>query len=225
MLNRQVLRHIDRFDRAQTITTTPSGDFGWTLTKTAAAGSPTMACVNGGALNITLAANNEAENMCLSQNDILPYLWDHVQHVWFVARAPVAFVSGDTCFFGIGNGRNDAVALITQKAVFKLVAATSLTAVVIDSKDGTTALSNIATGATLTSTFKKFQLDFTQGLKDVRFFIDGARVALSQAFDLSALAGSNNFQLMAQLQKTATTNVPQLELAEVGIQFVTNQGA
>lgn len=226
-VNRGVITKYDNFDRAFTPTTTPAGEFGWTLADTSASGSPTMACVtdDGGALNGTLAATNEIENICLYQNDILPYDWAKIQWVSFIMKAPVAFVSGDTFFFGVGNARNDAVASITEKFVFKVVAATSLTAVVIDTKDGTTAVSNTATGQTMTSTYKKFTIDFTHGLADVRAYIDGARVAASTTFNLSAITSGNNCQLMVQLQKTATTNVPQFQLSQVGIQYSYADGA
>lgn len=226
-VSRGVVTKYDNFDRAFTPTTTPAGDFGWTLADTSSAGAPTMACVtdDGGALNCTLAADSEVENMCLYQNNILPYDLAKLHWVSFVMKAPVAFVSGDTFFFGLGNARNDAVASVSVKTVFKLVAATSLTAVVIDTKDGTTAQTDVATGQTLTSTYKKFLIDFTNGLADVRFFIDGARVAASTTFNMSGITSGQNVQIMAQLYKASGTNVPQFQLSQVGIQYSYADGA
>ncbi len=224
---RGVVEKVDNFDRAYTPTTTPTGEFGWTLADTSSAGAPTMACVtdDGGALNCTLASTSEVENMCLYQNDILPYDWRKIQYVEFIMKAPVAFVSNDTFFFGLSSARNDAVASISEKALFKVVAATSLTAVVIDTKDGTTALSNIATGKTMTSTYKSFKIDFTNGIADVRFYIDGERVATAQLFDLSALTAGNNCQIIAQLYKASGTTVPQFQLSRVAIQYTYGDGA
>jgi hypothetical protein len=228
MINRRVVEKIDEFDYPFTYTTTPTGPFGWRITDTSAAGTPTYlndTSQDGGAAVLTLEATNEIQNVCLSQNDILLYDWAQIQYVEFICKGAVAFVSGDTVFFGVGNARNDAVASITEKMVFKLVAATSLTAVVIDIKDGTTATSNIATGETLTTAFKSFAFDFQNGLADVRAYINGARVAKGTTLNMSALTSGNNCQLMAQLQKTATTNVPNLTISRVKIRYKVAEGS
>ena len=226
-VNRYTTLQFDDFNRAQTYTTTPTGAFGWRITVTAAGGTPTYLTTSqdGGAAVITLAATNEVENVSFTQNDVLNYDWRALQWVEWTVRSSTGFTSGDTCFFGVGNARNDAVASITEKAVFKLVAATSTTAVVIDTKDGTTAISDIATGNTLSSTYKKFTIDFTNGIADVRFYINGARVATSQTFNLSALTSGNNCQLMAQLQKTATTSVSDFQISRVALQYTVAEGA
>jgi hypothetical protein len=106
-----------------------------------------------------------------------------------------------------------------------MVAATSTTAVVIDTKDGTTAVSNTATGATLGTTYKKFGIDFTNGLSDVRAYIDGSRVAAGTTFNLSGLTAGNNFQLMAAAYKASGTTTPLFQISRVAIQYVTSDGA
>lgn len=226
-VSRKVITKVDNFDRAQSYTTTPAGEMGWTIADTSSAGTPTYANVtdDGGAVNLTLDNTSEAQNVCLYQNDILPYDLAHIQWVEFIVKAPVAFVSADQVVFGIGSARNDTIGSITNKFLFKLIAATSLTAVTIDTKDGTTAVTGTATGQTLTSTYKRFLIDFTNGLADIRAFIDGSRVASGTTFNLSAITAGQNVQLMAQLQKTSSANVPQLQISRVAIQYTTADGA
>ena len=62
----------------------------------------------------------------------------------------------------------------------------------------------MATGATLGSTYKRFVIDFAGGKSDVKFYVDGARVAASTTFDMSNY--SAGFQPYVQIQKTADTN-------------------
>jgi hypothetical protein len=47
-------------------------------------------------------------------------------------------------------------------------------------------------------------IDFTGGKSNVKFFIDGQRVAASTTFDMSAY--SSGLQPIIQLQKAANTN-------------------
>lgn len=225
-VSRQVITKTDNFDRAQAYTTTPAGEFGWTIADTSSSGTPTYLNVtdDGGAAKLTLESTSEAQNVSLYQNDVLPYDWAKIQYVSFIVKFPVTPTSGDTIFFGLANARNDAIASITEKIAFKLVAATSTSAIVIDTKDGTTAVSNVAAGS-LTTTYKKFLLDFTNGLADVRAYIDGSRVASGTTFNLSAITSGNNCQIIAQIQKTATTAVSALQLSQVQIQYVTADGA
>lgn len=227
-VSRGVITKVDNFDRAQAFTTTPAGDFGWTIADTSSSGTPTYLCVteDGGAASLLLDSTSEVQNVCLYQNDVLNYDWAKLQWVEFTVKAHVAFVSGDTFFFGVGSARNDAVASISEKFVFKVVAATSLTNVVIDTKDGTTAVSNVATGASIgADVYKKYVIDFTNGLADVRAYIDGARVAAGTTFNLSAITAGNNCQLMAQIQKTSSTNVPNPYISRVAVCYSYADGA
>jgi hypothetical protein len=153
------------------------------------------------------------------------YDWNLIQYIEWTVKGLIPFVSGDTLFFGLSSARNDAIASISEIIAFKLVAATSLVNVVIDTKDGTTAVSNTATGETMTSSYKKFALDFSNGLADVRAFINGARVAPTKTFNLSAITAGHNCQIIHQIQKTATTNVPNLTISRVKIQYKVAEGS
>ena len=73
--------------------------------------------------------------------------------------------------------------------------------------------------------YKKYVIDFTNGLNDVRAYIDGARVASGTTFNLSAITAGDNCQLMVQVQKTSGTNVSNIQVSRIGIQYVTSDGA
>jgi hypothetical protein len=228
MINRRVVEKSDEFDYPYTYSTTPGGTFGWTIADTSAAGAPTYlntSTEDGGAAGLTLASTSEIENVCLYQNDVLMYDWATIQYIEFIVKGLIAFTSGDTLFFGLSSARNDAIASISEIIAFKLVAATSLTAVVIDTKDGTTAVTNTATGGSLLTTYQKFAFDFSNGLGDVRAFINGARVAAGTTFNLAAITAGHNAQLIVQLQKTATASVSNLEISRVKIQYRVAEGA
>ena len=227
MLSRKVVLKEDNFDMAYTPTTTPVPPWGWTLKKTAAAGSPALACVSedDGCMDFLLEATSEAQILDLFQNDVVNFRWDMLQYASFLVQQAVAADAVTTLFFGLTNARNDAVGSVTRKAIFKVLGSTDTTAVVIDTADGTTTNTNIATGQVVGATYVEYLIDFTQGLGDVRFYINGARVAASTTFSLAALAGANRCQVNMQLQKASGTGVPESRLSKVAVQYRTADGA
>jgi hypothetical protein len=86
-----------------------------------------------------------------------------------------------------------------------MVGATSTTAVVVETDDAVRDNDDIATGATLGTAFKRFVIDFTGGKSNVKFYINGFRVAASTTFDMSGYSGG--LQPYIQLQKASNTNV------------------
>jgi len=212
MVTRDVRRFVEDWDRNQVIATGGANPNGWTLKKTAAGGAPTLQTISsdGGAVQCVLAATSEAEIMTLYQGDILflPVGQGNLQLVeWLMEVAAIDAVT--TLVFGVANAQNDVVNSITKCALFKILGSTSLTNIVIDARDGTNSFANIATGVTLAGVTKKFKIDFQNGLKDVRFYVDQQQVAAGQKFDLSNLAATDRFQPFVQLQKASGTGVPQ----------------
>jgi hypothetical protein len=63
----------------------------------------------------------------------------------------------------------------------------------------------VATGATLGTAFKRFVIDFTGGKSNVKFYVDGDRVAAATTFDMSGY--SAGLQPIVQIQKAVNTNV------------------
>lgn len=215
MVTRGVITNVENFDRAQAFTTTP-GEGGWTIADTSSAGTPTYLCIteDGGAAKLTIAATSEAEIVTLYMNDVLPLDLANLQRVEFVAK--VAGIDAVTTLtFGVGSARNDTDDSVAVNAWFRMEGSASTTAVVCESDDGTTDLDDKATGETLSSTYKKFVIDFTNGLSDIRFFIDGARVAASTTFTLASITAGQNVQPIIQLQKASGTGVPSITIAQI----------
>lgn len=215
MISRGVENWCDMFDRAQAFTTTP-GQNGWTIADTSSAGTPTYLCVteDGGAARLTLASNSEAENVCLFMNDVLPFDLRQLLRVDFIAQVS-GVDSATTIVFGVGSARNDTPDSVATNAWFRIEGSASTSALVVETDDGTTDNDDRATGQTLSNSYKKCSIDFSQGISDVRFFIDGERVAASTTFSMASATAGQNVQLMAQVQKASGTGVASLTIARV----------
>lgn len=174
----------------------------WLIDDTSASGTPTYVR-NASAAVLTLAATNEVENVCLHHGDALSFDIDDIQTVEMRVKVS-GCTSGTTIVWGVGSARNDDPDAVTAHASFKMVGADSTTAVVVETDDGTTDLDDKATGKTLSTTYKRFVIDFTGGKRDVKFYIDGERVASSTTFDMSGY--SAGLQPIVQIQKAANTN-------------------
>ena len=102
----------------------------------------------------------------------------------------------------MASARNDAIDSIANHASFRLIGSNSL---VVETDDGTTDLDDKATGQSLSTTYKRFLIDFTGGKSDVKFYVNGIRCAASTTFSMAAATGS--LQPYVQIQKTADSNV------------------
>lgn len=215
MISRGTLEFCDNFNRAQAFTTTP-GQNGWTIADTSDAGTPTYLCVteDGGAAALTLAANSEAENVCLYMNDVLPLDLAQLQYFKFIAKVS-GVDSVTTITAGLGSARNDTPDSVSVSAWFRLEGSASTSAVVVETDDNTNNRDDVATGTTIGGTYKTFLIDFSQGLSDVRFYIDGERVAASTTFDMSDVASGQNVQPIFQVQKGSGTGTPAIQIAQV----------
>jgi len=216
---------VDEFNRAQVLSATP-GQNGWTIADTSSAGAPTYlaATEDGGKMVLTLANNSEVENVCMFQNDVLMYDLAHLSNVWYVVK--LASMDAVTSIaWGVGNARNDTLDSVTNHAWFRMEGGTSTTAVVVETDDGTNDNDDTATGATLAGTYKRCLIDFSQGLSDVRFFIDGARVARGTTFDMSNVTSGQNVQPIVQIQKTAAAGTAAIHIAQFGVTYKTSYGS
>jgi len=176
----------------------------WAVADTSAAGTPTYATVSPsatGEVALTLAATNEVENVCLSFGDRLCFDVDNLQRAEFRVKVSGITSAATSVAFGLASARNDAIDSIANHASFRLIGSTSL---VVESDDGTTDKDDVATGQTLSTTYKKFVIDFAGGKSDVKFYVDGVRVAASTVFDMSAATSS--LQPYVQIQKTVATD-------------------
>lgn len=215
-------KFIENFDRAQAFTTTP-GQNGWTIADTSSSGTPTYLCIteDGGAAKLTIVNTNEAEIVTLYYGDVLPYDVRCINQAWWVAK--VAGIDAVTTLtMGLGSARNDTDSSVAHNAWFRMEGSASTSTLYYESDDATTDAAAASTGTTLSTTYKKMLMDFTQGLSLVRFFVDGAYVGST---NMAALPAGSNVQPIVQLQKSGGTGVPSVTLAQFGISYSWTYGA
>lgn len=210
---------IDEFNRAQAFTTTP-GMNGWTIKDTSSSGTPTYLCITAdeGAFKLTMDNTNEAQIVTLYQNNVLTYDIRHLSNIWWVAQV-AGIAATDTLVMGVASAQNDTSDTVEVNAWFRMDGGTSTSTLYVETDDNTTNVTATTTGTTLAAAYKRLLIDFTQGLGDVRFFVDGARVAAGTTFDMSAVAAGQNVQPYIQLQKSGGTGVGSLTVAQFGATF------
>ena len=213
---RDFAEYVDDFWGADTYSTAGQGS-PWAIADTSSSGTPTYAHVSPsatGEIALTLAATSEVENVCLSFGDVLPFDIDNLQR--FEARVKVSgCTTGTTIAWGLATARNDTPGSIANRALFRMTGATSTTAVTVETDDATTDSGLIATGATLATVYKEFVIDFTGGKSNVKFYIDGVRVASATTFSLAGFSAS--MQPFFQIQKAANTNVDAITIDYVRV--------
>jgi hypothetical protein len=187
----------------------------WLVVDASASGTPTYVRNASNAV-LTLAATSEVENLCLAHGDALSFDIDLIQRIQMRVKIGAAFTTGSELVFGLGSARADTTDSVAANAWFKMVGASSTTLVYCESDDGTRDNDDISSGQTLGTTFKEFIIDFTGGKSNVKFYIDGQRVAASTTFDMSAY--SSGLQPIVQLQKAANTNVDAVTIDYISIE-------
>jgi hypothetical protein len=175
----------------------------WLVDKTGAA--PPTFLRSGGNAVLTMTADNQAQIIGLHHGDALSFDIDDIQSVEMRLKIGAAtFTSGSILVFGVASARNDTADSVGEHAWFRMEGANSTTVVYVESDDAVRDNNDVSTGVTLGTTYKSFVIDFTGGKSDVKFYIDGARVAASTTFDMSNYSGG--LQPLIQLQKAANTN-------------------
>jgi hypothetical protein len=199
---------------AVTIPTSANIASPWTVTVTGAA--PPTSQRNNDRLVCTLTSASQIQILGNAHGDALGFDIDDVQRVVMRARIGAAtFTSGSILVFGLGSARNDAADDVAANAWFRMEGANSTTVVYVETDDAVRDNNDVSTGVTLGTTYKEFVIDFTGGKQDVKFYIDGQRVAASTTFDMSSY--SAGLQPIVQLQKAANTNADVFELDYIEI--------
>ncbi len=174
------------------------------VTDVTGAAPPTHVRAAGAAV-LTLTADNQAQILGLHHNDSLTFDIDDIQSVEMRVKIGAAtFTSGSILVFGVASARNDTADSVAEHAWFRMEGANSTTVVYVESDDAVRDNNDVSTGVTLGTTYKTFVIDFTGGKSDVKFYIDGARVAAATTFDMSNYSGG--LQPLIQLQKAANVN-------------------
>lgn len=202
----------DFFGTSATFPTSADPATPWLVTDTSAAGTPTYVRNASNAV-LTLASTNEVENVCLSHGDALSFDIDDLLSVEMRVRV-TGCTSGTSISWGMSSARNDDPTAMTALALFRMVGATSITDVTVETDDNVTDTAPVSSGVALSTTFRRFVIDFSNKA-DIKFFIDGTRVARSTTFTMAGY--SSNLQPFIQIQKTASTNVDAITIDYVRV--------
>ena len=189
----------------------------WNLVETTPLGTPVVlmnSVANSvGELQLGFDSTNEAQNICLHFGDRLSFDIDQIQLIDIRLKTSGVLDSATTITFGVGSARNNDPDLVATNAYFKLDGSNS---VVVETDDGLRDIDDVSTGVTLVDTHKRFTIDFTAGKENVKFYIEGSRVAKDRIFNMNNYSGS--LQPLIQIQKTADTNVDSIFIDYVRIQ-------
>lgn len=226
MIARGVKTFIENFDRPQAYTTTP-GMNGWTILDVSSAGTPTYLNVteDGGAAQLTFDNTSEAQTIVLYYNDVLVYDVRQINSVWWILKVS-SFSAVSTLCAGVASAYNATPDSVATNAWFRMQGSVSQSNLLVETDDNVTDNDDKATGTTLSSTYKKCLIDFTYGIDDVRFFVDGARVGMGNGatandgrFSMKGLTAGLNVQPYLSFQKASGTTTDQVTVAQFGIQY------
>lgn len=194
-----------------TLPTTAESGSPWLVDDTSSAGTPTYE-KGGSEATLQLASNSEIENVCLHFGDALDFDIDSLLRIEFRAKVTASLDSATTVVMGMGSARDDNPDSVAANAFFKLAGSN---AIVVESDDGVTDRDDVDAGASLSDTYKRFVIDFAGGKSNVKFYVDGSRVASSTTFDMSSY--SAGLQPIFQIQKTADTNTDSVTIDYVKV--------
>lgn len=187
----------------------------WVVAVTGAA--PPTAVRNGSEAIFTLTSASQEQILGGGHGDALSFDIDELQSIEFRVRIGAStFTSGSILAFGVGSARNNTLDSVAANAWFRMEGANSTTQVYVETDDGVRDNDDIATGVTLGTTYKRFLIDFTGGKSNVKFYIDGERVAAGTTFNMSAY--SAGLQPIIQLQKASNTNADVLTVDYVRVE-------
>lgn len=205
----------DFFGNGASISTSALYGSPWVVADTSSSGTPTYVIgTDGGAASqapgiakLDFDSQSEAQVIIMSHGGI--ELFDVTDGLIYETRLKMnqaAVTSGTDFSFGVCAGQNATWDSTTVMAAFRVVGATSTTAVVVETDDGTTDLDDKTTGGlTLINAYKYFKIDMTN-LSDVKFYMTDANsklVRVSQAVTHDLSAYSSCVQPVFQLQKAS----------------------
>lgn len=191
----------DFFGTSATFPTSADPATPWLIADTSAAGTPTYVRNASNAV-LTLTSTSEVQNVCLHHGDALSFDIDDLLSAEFRVRVS-GCTSGTTISWGMASARNDTPASMTALALFQMVGATSTTDVTVETDDNVTDTAPVSTATALSTTFKRFVIDFSNK-SDIKFYIDGVRVAPRTTFTMAGY--SSGLQPFIQIQKTSSAN-------------------
>ena len=174
----------------------------WLAVDTSAAGTPTYVRDASNAV-LTLTSTSEVQNVCLAHGDALSFDIDDLRIVEMRLKV-TGCTTGTTITWGMASARNDTPGSMTALALFQMVGATSTTDVTVQTDDNVTDTAPVSAVTSLATTFKRFVIDFSNKA-DIKFYIDGVRVARTTTFTMAGYTAG--LQPFIQIQKTSSANV------------------
>jgi len=185
----------------------------WNVVDVGTATEAIVADSSNGQFLLHLAADNEAEDAVLYHGDNKTF--DIGNGLIFEARVNMAVSPGTgvCAVFGMCGDHNLDKDTVTEAAWFRFDASLVCK---VETDDTTNNNDDIATGHTaVAGTYDIYRIDFTD-LTDVKFYINGTRVASGTTFDMSNLtAGEQQMQPYFSLDKTSGTG-----LGDINIDYV-----
>jgi hypothetical protein len=182
--------------------------------KITGAAPPTVglaANVSNGIVRCALTADGQTQAAVLFGNDQLVWLSSNGlvgEFIFGFSTVPTNVVSAAIGVCGFASAQADDQDAIAESAWFR---ATGSGAIVVETDNGTTDSGAIATGTTLTAGVLMVGRIDMSVLTDVRFYINGVRVAAGTTFNMSA--GTKKFQVYGSMYKlTASTGVGTLDI-------------
>ena len=201
----------------------------WNSLTVETVGTPTVA-VAAGKAKLALDNTDEAQTAVLYWGDVLALDIDQLNSVDIYARVGATIGATEDVMFGVAAAHNAAADSVADAAWFRADGSDSILA---QTDDGTNDLS-AATGLSISTTLRRYRIDFATGIKSnvgiasvggkasVLFSGENANdllrpVARSTQFDMSNYAGG--FQLYARVDKSGGTGVPYLEIERFVVDY------
>ena len=187
----------------------------WNVVDVGSATEAIVADSSNGQFLLHLAADNEAEDAVLYHGDNKTF--DVGNGLIFEARVNMAVAPGTgvCAVFGMCGDHNLAKDSVTEAAWFRFDASLVCK---VETDDTTNNNDDVATGHTaVAGTYDIYRIDFTD-IDDVKFFINGARVASGTTFDMSNLsAAEQQMQPYFSLDKATGTGLGDMNIDYVKI--------
>ena len=186
----------------------------WNVIEVGVSTNPTVAVVaDKDQFLLHLSADSEAQDVVLYHSDNKTF--DVGEGLIFETRVNMAVAPGTgvVAVFGMCGDHNLDKDSNTEHAWFRFDASMACK---VETDDTTNDNDDVATGVTtVAGTYNIFRIDFTD-LTNVKFFIDGTRVATATTFDMSNLtAAEQQMQPYFSLDKASGTG-----LGDINIDYV-----
>ena len=191
------------------------GTHRWNVVDVGAATEAVVEDTASGVFALSLTAANEAQDTVLYMGDNRNF--DAGNGLIFETRVNIATTAGTgvTQVFGVANDHNLDKDTVACAAWFRLDASLAID---VETDDTTNNNDDVTTGiSAVNGTFNIFRIDMTT-LTNVKFFIDGVRVATGTTFDMSNMtAAEQQMQPYFSQDKASGTGLGVMQIDYVKI--------